>query len=49
MRINLKRFTIGAMLLVTLSLLLQGCGSNSETPIQFADQKQISGIVSDSD
>ncbi len=47
MRINLKRFTIGAMLLVTLSLLLQGCGSNSETPIQFADQKQISGIVSD--
>jgi hypothetical protein len=30
MRFNLKRFTIGAILLATLSLLLQGCGNYHE-------------------
>ena len=49
MRINLKRFTIGAILLATLSLLLQGCGSgsNGESLPKYMDKKQLSGTVSD--
>jgi hypothetical protein len=48
MRINLMKFTIGAILLATLSLLLQGCGgSSSESPPKYTDKKQLSGTVSD--
>ena len=47
MRINMKRFTIGAILLAILSLLLQGCGQHNESSIKFMDQKPISGTVSD--
>ena len=49
MWINLRGFTIGAILLVSLSLLLQGCGTNNAhtvvTPTRST--KQISGVVAD--
>src|ERR1035437_4177437 len=49
MRIKIERFTIGAMLLVMLSLLLQGCGSHNEsTPansIATQQMKQVSGTI----
>ena len=49
MRINWKRFSIGAFLLASLSLLLFGCsdlGSSQKTP---AATKSLSGVVSGSD
>jgi len=50
MRINWKRFSIGAFLLASLSLLLFGCGdSGSSKTGQDAATKTISGIVSDTE
>jgi antitoxin component YwqK of YwqJK toxin-antitoxin module len=43
---NLKRYTIGAILLASLSLLIQGCGSSGGDPAPV-DKKQITGTVSD--
>lgn len=47
---NWKRFTLGAILLTTLSLFLFGCGGSiGGTPSKnIDDSKNISGIVSDS-
>ncbi len=49
MRIILKRFTLGVMLLASLMLLLQGCGSYSDSSAPFNNSvsKKISGKVSD--
>src|SRR5450631_416192 len=49
MWINLKRFALGAVLLASLALLLQGCGSSSGPPTTYNDHasKLVSGTVSD--
>jgi len=44
MWVNWKRFSFGALLLASLSLLLFGCGDNSGSQ---TTQKSISGVVSD--
>jgi len=47
MRINWKRFSFGALLLASLSLLLFGCSDYSSTVPPGAATKSISGIASD--
>src|SRR4051794_32442244 len=50
MSINWKRYTLGALLLASLSLLLFGCSDfKGSLPAQTATDKSISGIVSDPD